>query len=371
MGVSQISMPMRILLIGAAVFLAAWFTVLKPGGSRGRHSRRSSTAERHAARDDRPTAATTGRRRRPTREHARRRRGRRPPTSLAKLPKGVAGALKARKMLVLGVFADDASNWRPMADDDRYVRNALKQDQPLRRRGLRQERQHLAALRPTAPLVNDLGVNQSPSVVVIDRNLKGTRPHRLRRPHRHQPGDRRRPPRQHRPEHHGRLPAQANDDLRALQAALRALVAARRSAARRRVTPPRTASSAIGRELPRAGCWRRRRPAKWQGLKASGCGRSSATTAATTRHGRVDQERATSTASWSPPWASTANDARQARPPLRRGRRSPTARSTAGRRLKRSWTASASKSTSPRPTGAALCVPGASTATPGARSAAT
>ena len=29
-GVSQISMPMRILLVGAVVFLAAWFTVLKP-----------------------------------------------------------------------------------------------------------------------------------------------------------------------------------------------------------------------------------------------------------------------------------------------------------------------------------------------------
>ena len=26
-------MPMRILLIGAAVFLVAWFTVLKPGGA--------------------------------------------------------------------------------------------------------------------------------------------------------------------------------------------------------------------------------------------------------------------------------------------------------------------------------------------------
>ena len=32
MGVSQISMPMRIVLVGAIVFLAAWFTVLKPGG---------------------------------------------------------------------------------------------------------------------------------------------------------------------------------------------------------------------------------------------------------------------------------------------------------------------------------------------------
>ena len=28
--VSQISLPVRILLIGAVVFLAAWFTVLRP-----------------------------------------------------------------------------------------------------------------------------------------------------------------------------------------------------------------------------------------------------------------------------------------------------------------------------------------------------
>jgi hypothetical protein len=50
-----------------------------------------------------------------------------PADVLAELPKGVAGALKERKTIVLGVvFSDDASNWRPMADDDRYVADARR-----------------------------------------------------------------------------------------------------------------------------------------------------------------------------------------------------------------------------------------------------
>ena len=96
-----------------------------------------------------------------------------PADVLAKLPKGVAGALKERKTIVLGVFADDASNWRPMADDDRYVRNALKKtnryDGEVFAKNI-----SLSQLSTYGPLVNDLGVNQSPAVVVIDRNLKGT-----------------------------------------------------------------------------------------------------------------------------------------------------------------------------------------------------
>ena len=42
-----------------------------------------------------------------------------PADVLAKLPKDVAKAINARKTLVLGVFTDDAEDWRPMADDDR------------------------------------------------------------------------------------------------------------------------------------------------------------------------------------------------------------------------------------------------------------
>ena len=96
-----------------------------------------------------------------------------PAEALAKYPKDVARALKARKVLVLGVLSEDAKPWRPLADDDRYVRNYLKHVN-------RYDGQvfvkpvGLDKLSTYGTLVNDLGVTQSPSVVVIDRNLKGT-----------------------------------------------------------------------------------------------------------------------------------------------------------------------------------------------------
>ncbi|MDA0172886.1 hypothetical protein OJ998_27540 [Solirubrobacter taibaiensis] len=167
---SQISMPMRILLIGAAVFLVAWFTVLKPGGAEEelppvqpanatQPVTTASTAATPAASE--PTENT------PVADVAV------PADVLAKLPKGVSGALKQHKTIVLGVFSDDASEVRPMADDDRYVRNALKKtnryDGEVYAKNI-----SLSQLSAYGPLVNDLGVNQSPAVVVIDRNLKGT-----------------------------------------------------------------------------------------------------------------------------------------------------------------------------------------------------
>jgi hypothetical protein len=80
--------------------------------------------------------------------------------------------LKERKILVLGVFADGATRWRPMADDDRYVRNALRKAN--RYDGDVVVKQvDISKLSTYGPLVNDLDVHQSPSVVVIDRELKG------------------------------------------------------------------------------------------------------------------------------------------------------------------------------------------------------
>lgn len=171
MDVSQISMPMRILLIGAAVFLVAWFTVLKPGGAEeelppvqtANTTQPATTASTAAA----PAAAAEPTETTPVADVAV------PADVLAKLPKSVAGALKERKTIVLGVFSDETSNWRPMADDDRYVRNALKKtnryDGEVFAKNI-----SLSELSTYGPLVNDLGVTQSPAVVVIDRNLKGT-----------------------------------------------------------------------------------------------------------------------------------------------------------------------------------------------------
>ena len=73
---------------------------------------------------------------------------------------------------MLGVISDEATGYRPLADDDRYVRNSLRDvnrydgDVFVKQVGINK-------LSTYGPLVNDLHVNQSPSVVVIDGNLKG------------------------------------------------------------------------------------------------------------------------------------------------------------------------------------------------------
>jgi hypothetical protein len=194
--VSQISQPVRILLIGAVVFLAAWFTVLRPKAETVPPTATSTTttpaasatpqtglgkavdAAKKAAGQATATAtatpatgsATTSA---PDVKPQNAAIAAVPAETLAKLPKGVAKALTARKVLVLGVLSEDAKPWRPLADDDRYVRNALKRvnrydgEVVIRTVGLDK-------LSDYGPLVNDLGVTQSPSIVVIDRNLKGS-----------------------------------------------------------------------------------------------------------------------------------------------------------------------------------------------------
>lgn len=197
--VSQISQPVRILLIGAVVFLAAWFTLLRPKGETVVPPVTTSTttttpaatstpqtslgkavdaAKKAAGAKTKATAtatpatgtATTSAPDVKTEPAA---AAAIPAEALAKFPKDVSRALKARKVLVLGVLSEDAKPWRPLADDDRYVRNYLK-------RVNRYDGQvfvkpvGLDKLSTYGTLVNDLGVTQSPSIVVIDRNLKGT-----------------------------------------------------------------------------------------------------------------------------------------------------------------------------------------------------
>ena len=96
-----------------------------------------------------------------------------PASVLAKLPKDVAAALKAHETLVLGVIADGATNLRPLADDDRYVRNALRKVNRYDGQVL-VKRVPVSSLVRYAPLVGDLEVNQTPSIVVIDAKLHGT-----------------------------------------------------------------------------------------------------------------------------------------------------------------------------------------------------
>src|SRR3954447_19789710 len=178
-------MPVRILLIGAVVFLAAWFTVLRPKPQSfdtpplttttqpqtglgkavakakavaGTATTTKATPATKVATKAAPPAATPA----PAT----------PAEALAKLPKDVAGALSHRKVLVLAVLSDEATDVRPLADDDRYVRNALAKVNRyhgavfVKQVGINQ-------LSTYGALVNELDVSQSPSVVVIDRDLKG------------------------------------------------------------------------------------------------------------------------------------------------------------------------------------------------------
>ncbi len=195
--VSQISQPVRILLIGAVVFLAAWFTVLRPKSETVPPPTTSTTTTPVASATPQTglgkavdaakkaagvkpegtatatpatgTATTSAPETKPENTPI----AAVPAEELAKLPTTVAGALKARKVLVLGVLSQDAKPWRPLADDDRYVRNALKRTNRYDG-GVVVKTVGLDQLSNYGALVNDLGVTQSPSIVVIDRNLKGT-----------------------------------------------------------------------------------------------------------------------------------------------------------------------------------------------------
>jgi hypothetical protein len=188
--VSQVSLPVRILLIGAVVFLAAWFTVLRPKPAtvspvtavttpaatpqtgHGRAVAKARAVAGKAVATATP-ATTTG----PATTTTPEAKPATPAVSisaavLAKLPTHVAAALKARKVLVFGVIGDQGKPWAPIGDDDRYVRNTLHKlnrydgDVFVKEIGA-------AQLVDYGSLVNGLKLNQTPSVVVIDRDLKG------------------------------------------------------------------------------------------------------------------------------------------------------------------------------------------------------
>jgi hypothetical protein len=192
---------MRILLAGAVVFLAVWFTLLRPKSAEvpattttttgnvntgqpaesgaGKIVEKAKTAATEAegaakaaagestdATKTTPGTATT------TSPDAKA-----DPVAgvsaeqLAKLPKDVAKAVTGHKVMVLAVLGDKGKRWRPMADDDRYVRNTLKSVN--RYDGQVFVKQvPLAKIGSYGTILNDLDVNQTPSVVVVDTKLK-------------------------------------------------------------------------------------------------------------------------------------------------------------------------------------------------------
>jgi hypothetical protein len=200
--VSQISPPMRILLAGAVVFLAVWFTLLRPKASEdtsattttpagnvntgqpaqseaGKIVEKAKTAATEAegaakaaageattdATKTTPGTATT------TTPDANAATAAIPAKQLEDLPKDVAKAVTGHKVMVLAVLADKGKHWRPMSDEDRYVRNTLKKVN--RYDGdVFVKQVPLAKIDSYGVLVNDLDINQTPSVVVVDAKLK-------------------------------------------------------------------------------------------------------------------------------------------------------------------------------------------------------
>ena len=197
---SQISQPVRILLIGAVVFLAAWFTLLRPKSETVPPPTTSTTTTT-------PVATAT------------------PQTGLGKAvdaAKKAAGAkTEATATATPGDRHRDHLRARRQARDRRRSRRSRPRRSPSfpkdrRRRAEGRARCSCSACSPRTPsrgarwptttatsatrssaptattasvvvktvgldklstygaLVNDLGVTQSPSIVVIDRNLKGT-----------------------------------------------------------------------------------------------------------------------------------------------------------------------------------------------------
>jgi hypothetical protein len=88
------------------------------------------------------------------------------------LPKKVVRALDNRQVLVVGVFDTKEKRWARMAADDRRVRRELAEANRYDGKVVVAQ-SSLAKLSTLNAVIGDLGVTQTPSVVVVDRNRKG------------------------------------------------------------------------------------------------------------------------------------------------------------------------------------------------------
>ena len=205
---SQISPPMRIVLIGAVVFLAAWVAFLRPGGDAGtttpaatapaatpaatataesaagkavQNARKaadaasaasaasakasdaagSETTEETAAAAGSSTAAAS-------KADAAKATSAKEGIQASKvgLPVNVAKALAADKVLVLYL-------WDPKAGDDRIVRSELRHVD--RHKGkVAVAVANVRKVARYAPIARGVDVQQSPAIVVVDRHQRGT-----------------------------------------------------------------------------------------------------------------------------------------------------------------------------------------------------
>jgi hypothetical protein len=87
------------------------------------------------------------------------------------LPRGVARALDNRQVFVVGIFDTKEKRWARMATDDRRVRRELSKANRYDGKVV-VAKSSLGKLSKLNAIVGDLGVSQTPSVVVVDRNRK-------------------------------------------------------------------------------------------------------------------------------------------------------------------------------------------------------
>ena len=87
------------------------------------------------------------------------------------LPKPIVKALDKRQVFVVGVFDTKEKRWARMARDDRAVRRELSKTNRYKGEVVATS-STLGKLSSLNAVIGDLGVTQTPSVVVVDRNRK-------------------------------------------------------------------------------------------------------------------------------------------------------------------------------------------------------
>ena len=193
---SQISPPLRILLVGSILFLAVWMVALKPGGATAPPPPAPAAAPATAAGGEAATtsagqaveaannaaAAADARAEELTGEDPAAAAA--PATSAAKteagkaaaakadvakagLPKPVAKAVAEQKVLVLFF-------WNPKAADDRIVRKELRSVGSNHKKDVAVHVANVNDIARYAPVTKGAEVEQSPSVVVIGADRKAT-----------------------------------------------------------------------------------------------------------------------------------------------------------------------------------------------------
>jgi len=199
--VSQISPPIRIVLIAAIGLIAAWMLFLRPkteeapaptpapatapgvtGLSNAVDKAKDAAATSDAANDkiqqasgeEGAAASKAGAKKGSAAKFVTGRELPLEPLSAAEtkgLPKQIVKALAKRQVFVIGVFDTKEKRWARMATDDRQVRRAL--GNANRYRGsVVVDTTALGGLAKLNAIVGGAGVTQTPSVVVVDRNRK-------------------------------------------------------------------------------------------------------------------------------------------------------------------------------------------------------